>query len=84
MFKLNESSLVNNCIWSFWNGYRDYGYHGPKSTGSQLSALLAICRPSGCTVVSSIVVVGVCNRSQVRTSKCTCLIFGVSIDLDPG
>ena len=47
--------------------------------------LLAICRPSGCTVVSVVVVVvvGVCNRSQMRTSKCTCLIFGVSIG-DPG
>ena len=45
--------------------------------------LLAICRPSGCTVASGVVdvVVGVCNRSQMRTSKCTCLIFGVSIGL---
>ena len=42
--------------------------------------LLAICRLSGCTVVSGVVVViGVCNRSQMRISKCTCLIFGVSI-----
>jgi len=24
------------------------------------------------------------NRSQMRTSECTCLIFGVSIGLDPG
>ena len=39
-------------------------------------ALLAICRPSGCTVASGVivvgvvvVVVGVCNRSQMRTSK---------------
>ena len=34
---------------------------------------LAICRPSGCTVVSGVVVVvvGVCNRSRMRTSKCT-------------
>jgi len=31
-----------------------------------------------------VVVVGVCNRSQMRTSKCTCLIFGVSIGFDPG
>jgi len=31
-----------------------------------------------------VVVVGVCNHSQIRTSKCTCLIFGVSIYLDPG
>ena len=41
---------------------------------------------SGCTVASGVVVVvvGVCNRSQMRTGKCTCLIFGVSIGLDPG
>jgi len=53
-----------------------------------LITFLAICRPSGCTVASGfvvvVVVVGVCNRSQMRTSKCTCLIFGVSIGLDPG
>ena len=48
-------------------------------------SLLAICRPSGCTVASGVVgigvvvVVGVRNISQMRTSKCTCLIFGVSI-----
>jgi len=55
------------------------------------SGLLAICRSSGCTVAFGVVVVvvvggGVCNRSQMRTSKCrpTCLIFGVSIGLDPG
>ena len=36
--------------------------------------------------VVGVVVVGVCNRSQMRTSrpKCTYLIFGVSIGLDPG
>ena len=39
---------------------------------------------SGCTVASDVVgvvgvVVAVSNRSQVKTSKCTCLIFGVSI-----
>jgi len=44
-----------------------------------LQLLLAICRPSGCTVVSG-VVVGICNRSQMRTSKCT-FNFGVSIVL---
>jgi len=38
--------------------------------------LLAIWRPSGYTVVNGVVVVivvvvGVCNRSQMRTSKCT-------------
>jgi len=43
--------------------------------------LLAICRLGDCTVASGIVVVviSICNRSQMRTSKCTCLIFGVSI-----
>ena len=44
--------------------------------------LLTICHPSGCTVVSGVVgvvVVVVCNHSQKRTSKRTCLIFGVSI-----
>ena len=47
--------------------------------------LLATCGPSGCTVVSSVVVVVVvCNRSQMRNSECTCLIFGVSIGLDLG
>jgi len=46
------------------------------------SPSLAICSPSGCTVASSIV--GICNRSQMRNSKCTGLIFGVSIGLDPG
>jgi len=52
--------------------------------------LLAICRTSGCTVASGVVgiivvvVGGICNRSQMRTSKFTLLIFGVSIDLDPG
>jgi len=42
-----------------------------------LYALLAICRPSGCTVLSGVVVVvvGVCNRSQMRTSKYTRLFF---------
>jgi len=51
---------------------------------------LAICHPSGCTVASGVVVVvvvggggGVCNRSQMRTSKYTCLICA-SIGLDPG
>jgi len=51
---------------------------------------LTICRPNDHTVPSGIVgvvvvivVVGVCNRSQMRTSKCTCLIFDVSIGLDP-
>ena len=43
------------------------------SAGSRLNG----DRPSGCTVVSGVVgvvvvVVGVCNRSQMRTSKCTC------------
>jgi len=52
----------------------------------QTSSLLAICRPSDRTVASGIVVVvvSVCNRSQMRTSKCTCPIFTVSIGLDSG
>jgi len=39
-----------------------------------------------CAMVSVVVVVvvGVCNRSQMRTSKCTRLIFGMSIGHDPG
>jgi len=45
----------------------------------QQSSLWAICRPSGCTVVSGVVVVvvvvSVCNRSQMRASRFTCLIF---------
>jgi len=49
-----------------------------------VSALLSICRPSGCTVVSGVVFVGVCNCSQMRTSKFTCIGFGVNIGLDPG
>jgi len=64
--------------------------YAPTDIVSIAALLLAICRrPSGCTVASGVVgvvviVVGVCNRSQMRTSKCTCLIFGVSIGLDPG
>jgi len=58
----------------------------------KLSLLVGICRPSDCSVASGVVVVvvvvvvggGVCNRSQMRTSQCTCLIFVVSIGLDPG
>jgi len=43
---------------------------GRPNAGGQ--CLLAICRTSGCTVVSGVVVVGsVCNRSQMTTSKCT-------------
>jgi len=43
----------------------------------------------GYTVASGVVSVGVvvvdvCNRSQMRTSTHTCLIFGVSIGLGPG
>jgi len=33
-----------------------------------------ICRPSGCTVVSG-VVISICNHFQMRTSKYTCLIL---------
>jgi len=46
------------------------------------SRSLAICHASGCTVAPGVIVVSVCNCSQTRTSKCTCLIFGVSIGLD--
>jgi len=59
-----------------------------------VSSLLAICRPSDRTVaygvvivvvvVVVVVVVDVCNRSHMRTSKCTCSIFGVNMSLDPG
>ena len=57
----------------------------PRKYRLPISAIIqAICRPSGCTVVSGVVVVGLCNRSQVRTTKYTCLIFGVNIDLDHG
>jgi len=48
------------------------------------------CRPCGCTVASGVVgvvvvvVVGVCNRFQMITSKPTCSIFGVSVGLDLG
>jgi len=54
------------------------------STRTTINRSLAIWRPSGCTVASGVVVVDVCNRSQVRTAKCTCLISGVSIVLEPG
>ena len=49
--------------------------------------LLAICCPIDCTVASGIVgvavVVIVVVGSQMRTIKCTCVIFDVSIGLDP-
>jgi len=45
-----------------------------------VALVVVLWRPASGVVV----VVGVCNRSQRRTSKCTCLIFGVSIGLDPG
>ena len=54
-------------------------------TVNNSTRFLAICRPIGCSMVSVVVVVvSVCNRSQMRTSKYTCLIFGVSIGLDSG
>ena len=70
-------------------GGRGSHTHTADVNSTQLISLLVICRPSGCTVVSGIVVViiivvGVCNRCQMKTTKWTCLIFGVSIDLDPG
>ena len=36
------------------------------------------------SVVVVVIVIGVCNHSQMRTTKCTCLIFDVNIGLDPG
>jgi len=58
-----------------------------EGTRCELHTGFAICHYSYwqyvTLVVSGIVVVGVCNRCQMRTSKCTCLIFGVSIGLDP-
>ena len=59
-------------------------------TKLRTASFLAIFHPSRYTVASGVVVVvvggGVCNRCQMRTSKYTmsCLIFGVSIGLDPG
>jgi len=46
---------------------------------SRQPKVLALIGVVGVVVV---VVVGVCNRSQMRTTKCTCLIFVVSIGLD--
>ena len=69
------------------NDFVKLSFHAPAYTICPAICLLSICRPSGCTVASGVVgvvVVGVYNRSQMRNSKCTCLIFGVSIDLDPG
>ena len=64
---------------SYWRTYY-------RRAVKRLCVCVAICRPSGCTVASGVVVVGVvvvvvgiCNRSQMRTSKCSCLIFAVSI-----
>jgi len=38
---------------------------------------------SGIVIIIVFVIVGVYNRSQMRTSKCTRLIFGVNIGLHP-
>jgi len=75
--RLSELAWVAGCIQTVTH---------PRSNWAGATSLLAICRPSGCTVASGVVVVVVvvCNRSQMRTSKCTCLFFGVSIDLGPG
>ena len=63
------------------NMHADWETNPPRA----IDSLLAICCSSGCSVASGIIVIGgVCNCSQMRTSKCTCLIFGVSIGLDPG
>jgi len=62
-----------------------YGVSRIKELIRGADCLLAICLcPNGCTVLSGVVVVvGVCNRSQMRTSKSTCLVFGVSIGFEP-
>jgi len=52
------SCKLSRCIWHIMNVF------------CHIKRFLAICRPSGCTVVFSVVVVGVCNRSQMTTSKC--------------
>ena len=71
---------LNTCHILYWPHLAEIS----KATASCLSHFLAICHSCGCTVVSGVVVVGgICNRSQMRTSKCACLIFGVSIGLDP-
>jgi len=70
--------LIAGLVW-VWESF----LHMPVLQLQQLDIrfvffFLAICCHSGCTVVSGVVVVvvvGVCNRSQMRTSKCTCLIF---------
>jgi len=73
-------------LWSDSKLYDLRLYLNKTEVKFNLRVLLAICRPSHCTVMSSIVVVGVSvsNHSQMRTGKCTCLIFGVSIGLDAG
>jgi len=56
----------------------------PNLGTEDVAASLAIClySPSDRTVASGVVGVGNYNHSQMRTSKCTCVIFGVSIGLD--
>jgi len=82
-----EAEVCRNAV----RGGLSHGHTGNmyKKFVKLCHVFLAICRPAGCTVLSGvvvvvIVVVGDCNRSQMRTSKYTCLIFGVSTGLDPG
>jgi len=80
---LLNSGRSNTFVYTIHNNYSVCS--GLSKTG--MSRGIGDMSPySGCTVVSGVVVVvvGVCNRSQMRTSKCKCLIFGVSIGLDPG
>ena len=84
----NISGALATLVSTSANNYRVYT-SSKSGTFHDANNLLAICRPSGCTVapgfvVVVLVVVGVCSRSQKKTSKCTCLIFDVSIDLGPG
>ena len=60
--------------------YYNYNPNFDKLIGDNVALCTVV---SGVVVVVVVVVVGVCNRSQMRTSKCTCLIFGGSIGLDP-
>jgi len=59
-------------VWS------DDGLFHVHTAVSVTEVIIADMSPySGCIVVSGVVsvVVVVCNRSQMRTNKCTCLIF---------
>ena len=50
-----------------YSGYGD-GVGDTAEVNYSVLSLIGVCRPSGCKVVSG-VVVGVCNCSQTRTSR---------------